>query len=220
MTFASRGCSRVGASSSRSEFRRSLAAEKCCGRTVRSGMKLCVKARSRSCTGRKFLTQFPPPSTIEVARLQEQHRARLTIQFDAADRALVEREPRRAFAIQTPAGAEVARSPLAALVSPLVLQDDGWIVPIQHGFARHYAIARLGRGDFRSQAADWKRERYAQFLELSRSVWDKIHQAPEHLAFTNWYAAVTTGSAHNPPSPLGHLEIFKPSVYGSGGSCE
>ena len=31
-------------------------------------------------------------------------------------------------------------------------------------------------------------------LRLTRRVWDDIGPAPAHLPFTNWYAAVTTGS--------------------------
>ncbi len=87
----------------------------------------------------------------------------------------------------------MARTPLAALVSPLVVQDDGWIVPVQYGFSRRYAVGRLGE-DFSVQAAEWRRQRYAGFLSLTRRVWDEIGPAPEHLPFTNWYAAVTTRS--------------------------
>jgi Fe-coproporphyrin III synthase len=82
------------------------------------------------------------------------------------------------------------------LVSPLVLQEDGLIVPIQHGFSPTYAIARLGCGSFSRQAAHWKRERYAEFLELSRNGWREIREAPAYLPFTNWYAAATSRSQH------------------------
>jgi Fe-coproporphyrin III synthase len=133
-------------------------------------------------------------SFVEVARLQEQYRGRLTLQFDAADRTLVEREPCRAFAIPTPDPAMFEAAPLATLVSPLVLQEDGWVVPVQHGFATQFAVAHLDRGGFRAQAARWKRERYPAFLDLSRRVWDEIRDAPAHMPFTNWYGAMTTRS--------------------------
>jgi MoaA/NifB/PqqE/SkfB family radical SAM enzyme len=132
---------------------------------------------------------------VEVARLQEKHRGRLKLQLDVADRKLVEREPCRAFAIATPDRAAIEASPLADLVSPLVLQDDGWVVPVQHGFATHFAVAHLDRGGFRAQARRWKSERYPEFLDLSRRVWDEIRDAPAHLPFTNWYGAITRRSA-------------------------
>ncbi|MBS0561783.1 MAG: radical SAM protein [Proteobacteria bacterium] len=134
---------------------------------------------------------------LEVARLQAQYRGRLTLQFDAADRTLIEREPCRAFAIPTPDPTAAEAAPLASLVSPLVLQEDGWIVPVQHGFGRRHAIAHLGRGGFRAQASRWKRDGYPAFLELSRRVWDEIREAPGHLPFTNWYGAMTTRSSQS-----------------------
>ena len=130
---------------------------------------------------------------LEVARLQEKYRGQLSIQFDAADRTQVVREPERAYAVPAQTQEKNEATPLAGLVSPLVVQDDGWIVPIQYGFSRRYAVARVG-GDFRAQAAEWRRSSYADFLQLTRWVWDDIGEAPALLPFSNWYAAVTTAS--------------------------
>jgi MoaA/NifB/PqqE/SkfB family radical SAM enzyme len=137
---------------------------------------------------------------LEVARLQQQYRDRLTLQFDVADRTLIAREPCRAFAGPAPAAELAMESPLASLVSPLVVQEDGWVVPIQHGFGTAHAIAHLDRGPFQAQAARWKRERHADFLGLAQRVWADIRDAPEHLPFTNWYAAITTASAQRRPA--------------------
>jgi MoaA/NifB/PqqE/SkfB family radical SAM enzyme len=131
---------------------------------------------------------------IEVARLQAQWGQRIVLQFDVADRTVIERDPGRAFAIDPPETAPV-EAPLAALVSPLVVQDDGWVVPIQHGFSTGHAIAHLDRGSFRDQARRWKLEGHRSFLELSRRVWSQLRQAPEHQPFTNWYSAITEASA-------------------------
>jgi MoaA/NifB/PqqE/SkfB family radical SAM enzyme len=132
---------------------------------------------------------------LEVARLSREVKDRLTLQLDVADRAKIEAQPCRAFAIDTPE-ASVEAVPLARLVSPLVLEDSGRVVPIQHGFAADLAIAELGPGRerFREQAARWKRHGYAPFLELSRQVWGQLRRAPPHLPFTNWYAAITNAS--------------------------
>ena len=139
---------------------------------------------------------------LEVARLQERYRDLLTLQFDVADRALIERQPWRAFAMPTPDLEAVQQLPLASLVSPLVLQEDGSIVPIQYGFSPSYAIGHLGFGRFRADAAGWKRDQYPRFLELSRRVWSDLRAAPPHLPFANWYAAITTRSADDDLQPL------------------
>jgi Fe-coproporphyrin III synthase len=128
---------------------------------------------------------------VEVARLQQLY-PDMTIQFDAADRTLIVREPWRAFAAN-PADINVD-APLADLVSPLVLQDNGTIVPIQHGFNSEYSIADLNGGGFRGQAERWKHEHYMDFAELARRVWEDLRDAPKHLPFTNWYSAITQRS--------------------------
>jgi MoaA/NifB/PqqE/SkfB family radical SAM enzyme len=130
---------------------------------------------------------------LEIARLAEAYRGRMAIQYDAADRTLVAEDPSRVFAVPAIPADEAARAPLAELLPLLVVQDDGWIVPVQYGFSRRYAVGRVG-GDFRRQAARWRRDRYPEFLRLMRRIWGEIGEAPEHLPFTNWYAAVTTGS--------------------------
>jgi MoaA/NifB/PqqE/SkfB family radical SAM enzyme len=133
---------------------------------------------------------------LEVERLQRKFGDKLRLQYDVADRTVIEAQPDRAFALPAPASPPDAAVPLASLVSPLVLQDDGWVVPLQHGFSTKYALARLGTGEgFRSQAARWKRERYERFLELSRRTWDALRPHPPHLPFTNWYAAISALSA-------------------------
>ncbi|MEO5830782.1 MAG: radical SAM protein [Rhodanobacter sp.] len=151
--------------------------------------------------GRARDYQLQPPDDLElsyafleVARLQERYRDRITLQFDVADRQLIAREPCRAFAGPAIAPAQASSSPLAALVSPLVVQEDGWVVPIQHGFARAHAIAQLDRGAFRTQAAQWKSERYPRFVDLAHQVWTEMGEGPAHLPFTNWYGAITTAS--------------------------
>jgi hypothetical protein len=61
-------------------------------------------------------------------------------------------------------------------------------------------VGRVGE-NFRASAAAWRRERYGDFLRLTRRVWDEIGPAPEHLPFTNWYGAVTTGSHRSTAHP-------------------
>lgn len=151
--------------------------------------------------GRAREYQLEPPDDrelafafLEVARLQARLGDRLTLQLDVADRSLIEREPDRAFAVPPPAAPPGADTPLASLVSPLVVEDDGWIVPIQHGFATEHAIGHIDEAPFAELAARWKRERHARFSSLARRVWGDLRTAPPHLPFTNWYAAVTTRS--------------------------
>lgn len=149
----------------------------------------------------KEYTLYPPDDLelsyafVEVARLKEEFSG-LAIQFDVADRILIEREPWRAFVDRKQDVAPAANvAPLASLVSPLVLQEDGHIVPIQHGFDTAFAVGHLFGGSFREQALRWKRDRYLDFSRLADRTWSELREAPEHLPFTNWYSKITEMSA-------------------------
>ena len=144
---------------------------------------------------------------LEVARLQRLHGDRLVIQYDVADRPLVEREPARAYLVPPPTPEAAGAASLSCLVSSLILQEDGWIVPLQHGFSRRYAIGRMGQGSFHDTAERWKRDTLPDFLKLARQTWDAIGEAPPHLPFTNWYAAITAASHAAPTSSIRYKRI-------------
>lgn len=147
--------------------------------------------------GRAAETCLAPPDErelsfafLEVARLQRAYADRLVIQFDVLHRPLVRASPARAFADD----AEPVGGPLAALLSPIVVQTDGWIVPMQYGFNPAHAIGRLGEAPFATLAERYVRDRYPGFRQLAARVWAEIEPAPAHLPFVNWYAAITRGS--------------------------
>lgn len=153
--------------------------------------------------GRAAETALDPPDDLElayafleVARLQELHKDRIAIQYDVADRPLVARDPCRAYAVPAPPPEAIAAVPLGRILSSIVVQADGWIVPVQYGFSPRFAIGRLSDGgSFGDMARQWKRERLPSFLALANATWDAIAPAPAHLPFTNWYAAIT-GASH------------------------
>ena len=65
--------------------------------------------------------------------------------------------------LRVPAGKQMGEgASLADLVSPLVIEADGTVVPLAHGFARGHAIGNLGAGGL-SALAD-------RFRALVRSV--------------------------------------------------
>jgi len=132
---------------------------------------------------------------VECARLKEKHAGELKIQFDATDRDLVRESPCRVYADEITNFDELAQLPLSDLVSVLVLQENGLVVPLQYGFSRAYAIGDLTQGSFRDHAARWKRETYPSFRLLCRNVFDRmIEQDKLELPFTNWYSLIMQSS--------------------------
>ncbi len=169
---------------------------------VEEGARL-LQVHPLEAAGRAGESALDPPDDLElaygfleVARLQDLHRGEIAIQYDVADRPLIAREPCRAYAVPIPPTGAFAGVPLGRILPGIVLQADGWIVPVQYGFSPRFAIGRLpGGGDFADMARWWKEERLPAFLALANATWERIAPAPEHLPFTNWYAAIT-GASH------------------------
>jgi hypothetical protein len=76
--------------------------------------------------------------------------------------------------------------PLAAFVSPLVIEPDGTVVPILHGFPRRYALGNLYDAPLHVLSGRWRQDGLADFLALSRSTFKAV-TAPDQSPVVNWY---------------------------------
>jgi MoaA/NifB/PqqE/SkfB family radical SAM enzyme len=121
---------------------------------------------------------------LEAARLRELYAGRLTVQLDLVHGGLLRTAPERAYA----AGVN-PDAPLAELVSPLVIEASGLVVPLQFGFARAFALGNLREAQLGELAGRWRRERLTAFSRICRSAFDEI-TAPAELPFANWYEVV------------------------------
>lgn len=140
---------------------------------------------------------------VEVARLRKLHRERIELQLDVADLAVLRDEPERGFAgpVAIPEGLDAEALPLADLVSPLVVEADGAIVPLQYGFGRAHQVAHLYGPDLRAQFGSWRRAGWPRFRQLSRRVHAELTApgAHEH-PFVNWYGAMLQASRAPAPA--------------------
>ena len=69
------------------------------------------------------------------------------------------------------------------LVSPLVIEADATVSPIQYGFARDFAIGNLTQAPLRTLLKDWQEQRLPAFYSLCRDVYDEISRAPKPYFF-------------------------------------
>lgn len=120
---------------------------------------------------------------LEVARLPERYAGRLAFQLDLLHREAAELEPDRVLARTLED--EEAR-PFSDLVSPLILETDGTLVPVQYGFPRAYALGSILEEDLRVLAARWRRERLPAFRALCRAALADLREGSV-LPFRNWY---------------------------------
>jgi MoaA/NifB/PqqE/SkfB family radical SAM enzyme len=126
-------------------------------------------------------------AVIEALRLKEELRDRMYVHIDVFDREFMEADPARVFADQLPQDMESIA--FAELVSPLVIEPDGAVVPIQYGFARHYALGNLHEASLFELMTRWRHEQLFDFRALCRELFQKTIP-PTDLPFFNWYEAL------------------------------
>jgi len=124
---------------------------------------------------------------LETLRLQSMLGDGLRVHVDLFDRAVLQSRPELVFAEDIPEN--TVESPLAELISPLIIQADGSLVPLQYGFASKYALGSLYEESLPELAAKWRLRVFPQFRELSRRVYRQSVN-PDVLPFFNWYEVI------------------------------
>jgi MoaA/NifB/PqqE/SkfB family radical SAM enzyme len=132
---------------------------------------------------------------IEAVRLRERFGDAMLVQVDIADGMRIRNHPDRVFAT-APAGGD---APLAELLSPLVVETDGTVVPLQYGFSRAYALGNLYDARLPELARDWRRERLPAFHRLCGQALEE-HDTRDGARFFNWYELVSA-AADGEPAP-------------------
>ena len=135
---------------------------------------------------------------LEALRIQASAGDRLRVQLDLLDCDLLQSTPGRIFADKE--SPDPAKSPLSDLVAPLVIEADGTVVPIQHGFSRGYALGNLQEASLGELAVRWRRANYRSFRALCLRVFEEI-TAPAQLPFINWYDVISRRSRSRTGAP-------------------
>ncbi len=117
-----------------------------------------------------------------LGRQLEQDGGGIKVQVDIAYSENVKQHPELVYADDNVALAERA---FADLVSPLVIEADARVSPIQYGFAHQFSIGNLRHAPMGALLQQWRTASLADFYALCRSVHAEIVTAPPH--FFNWY---------------------------------
>lgn len=144
-------------------------------------------------------------AVLAVARLKELVGERLVIQLDVAGRDAMAAAPATVFAAADAGDADDER-PLGQLLSPLIVEPDGTVVPVEYAFGRDWALGNILQQRLPVLAARWRRERLAGFLALCRSV-QQAATSPGRPAVINWYGHLARASA----GPAAGLEVALPA---------
>lgn len=124
---------------------------------------------------------------LKAMRLQKAVGDRLHVQIDLAHQDFLRSNPSSVFAGMSLT--DEIQCPFADILSPLIIEADGTVVPIQHGLAREYALGNLREASLRELTTHWRRERYPSFLELCRRVFEEV-TTPADFPITDWYDAI------------------------------
>jgi len=120
---------------------------------------------------------------LEVGRLQQKYGASIQLQLDLLDRRFIAAHPERVLAAPV---VDARALPLSALVSPIIVEPDGTVVPIHYGFNRRLAFGNLHERPLRALASDWRITRMDEFFAICRRAFEDL-TAPSELPFVNWY---------------------------------
>lgn len=135
-------------------------------------------------------------AVLAVARLKELVGDSLVIQLDVAGRDAMAAAPQRVLAA-TESLRPGSKQSLGELLSPLIVEPDGMVVPVEYDFGRRWALGNLRDARLPVLAESWKRECMADFRLLCQRVQhDAI--APEEPAVINWYGRLAQASAAVP----------------------
>jgi len=133
------------------------------------------------------------PDEIETAyawlmgrQLQKAVQDRLAIHVDLVSSAVLKSQPERIFAAPRVDRHEM---PFADIVTPLVIEADATVVPLQYGFPRTHALGNLHEAPLARLVAAWRREREAAFYALCRATYDGLVSL-EQPRFVSWYDEV------------------------------
>ena len=127
---------------------------------------------------------------LEAERLRRVYGDRLVIQLDIVHRNWLSEIPGKFYADD----ADEAPERLSDCVTPLVIEADGYVVPLGYGFGREFALGCIVDRRLRDLAREWICTGYGRFRELCRRVHSEASRPPE-LPFLNWYELVELRSA-------------------------
>lgn len=132
-------------------------------------------------------------ANLAAAAVEDASGGRLRVQLDLIDVELLAADPARVFADPTTPD---RRQPLADLVSPLVVEADGTIVPVRYGFGRRYALGNATQARLSELARGWKLGRMDRFRSVCRAAFEGLVARADRYA--NWYDAVVAASIGTP----------------------
>jgi MoaA/NifB/PqqE/SkfB family radical SAM enzyme len=119
---------------------------------------------------------------LEVERIRKLYAGKMAVQLDLVHAKVLGDHPDRFF------DSEAAMTrPLGDLVSPLVIEADGRVVPFGYGFASQYALGSLKDARLPELAASWRVNGHRQLQSLCRTTFEDAVAQQGEFPILNWW---------------------------------
>lgn len=120
---------------------------------------------------------------VATKAIERQYGDQLRVQLDLLDRKAVRHHPEKIYA---EGSMDDDPRPLGEVLTPLILEPDGELVPIRFGFSRRYAVGNVYEDGLSAGADRWRRETAPAFFALCRRLYDDLGEETG-LPMVNWY---------------------------------
>jgi pyruvate-formate lyase-activating enzyme len=117
--------------------------------------------------------------------------AAVRLHADVADTRVLARHPDAVLGPEAVSPATL----VASLARPLVLEDDGAVVPVTYGFPRRFAFGNITQAPLRDLAGRWIEHTYPEFREVVVEALTRLRDRPPDFPFVNWYEFLNKAAA-------------------------
>lgn len=119
-------------------------------------------------------------------KLKEALAGRLALQVDLIHTSALQQQPDSFFLDDL---GQRADTRLGSLLSPLVIEPDGEVLPLEYGFPRSYSLGNLAEQRIPDMAANWRNGLGQRFHELCGRLHATLSGSGE-AKFFNWYEQI------------------------------
>jgi len=117
----------------------------------------------------------------------------MPIQYDVLNTDYVKQNPSSVYAEDFKSD-NVKKSTLSELMNPLVVESDGYVVPVSFGFSKRYAICNITNQRFSTGQSNYLNDgKYDGFRKICKDVFRDIMNS-KNLVLFNWYELITNKS--------------------------
>ena len=138
-------------------------------------------------------------------QIQRSSAERLAVQVDLVFSDHLKARPELFYAGEVP---QEQNARLSDVISPLIIEADGTVVPLQYGFPRAYALGNLTSARLSSMDNTWRQNSMASFHALCRTAYEQVTSATPR--FISWYDTVARLGRSLPTPAAVHSDITLP----------